>query len=71
MKILTLLAGCLLLYGCGSGDPDERGDTVGKEIADDYNRAMQKARDVEVELQEQKQKMEEALQEAEQEPRGP
>jgi hypothetical protein len=56
----------MLLYGCGPGDRDGREETVGKEIADDYNRAMQKAQDVEVQLQDQKQRMDEALQEAEQ-----
>jgi len=71
MKILILLAGSLLFSGCGSSDPDERENTVGKEIADDYNRAMQKARDVEVQLQDHKQKMDQALQKAEQDADDP
>lgn len=65
MKLLCSLLVSFCLLGCSSGEPDKREDTVGKEIADDYNRAMQKAQDVEIELQNQKQKMEEALRDAE------
>ncbi len=42
-----------------------RDETIGKEIADDYNAAMDKARDVENQVMEQKQKIDEALREAE------
>ena len=71
MKILLLFATTLMLFGCSSDSSDEREETVGKEIADDYNRAMQKAQDVEVQLQDSKQRMEEALREAEQAAKDP
>ena len=74
MKKLILLATSLVLFGCGSGERDERAvreETVGKQIADDYNRSMQKARDVEIQLEDSKQRMEEALREAEGATRDP
>ena len=71
MKILWLLAASIILPGCGSDRSGEREETVGKEIADDYNRAMQKARDVEIQLQDSKQRMDAALQEAEEASRDP
>ena len=46
MKTLIILAFGLVFAGCG-GSTDE--ETVGKEIADDYNEAMEKARQVEEE----------------------
>lgn len=49
MRTLVILAVGLLVAGCG-GSSEE--DTVGKEIADDYNEAMDKAREVEQDLQE-------------------
>lgn len=65
MKILLSLVALLVLSGCTSEDTEEARETVGKEIADDYNAAMDKARNVEDELLEQKKKMDDALQEAE------
>jgi len=65
MKMLTLLAIALTLVACGSDKSEEAEPTVGKEIADDYNRAMDKAREVENQVMEQKRKMDEALAEAE------
>lgn len=64
MKILLVLAMSLLAYGCSSDDSDTREETIGKEIADDYNAAMDKAQNVEDLMQEQKDKMDEALKEA-------
>ncbi len=49
MKTLIILAFGLVFAGCG-GSADE--ETVGKEIADDYTEAMEKARQVEEELKE-------------------
>jgi len=63
MRILLVLAMLLLAYGCSSDDSDTREETIGKEIADDYNAAMDKAQDVEDLMQEQKEKMDEALKE--------
>ena len=71
MKTLLVLAMSLLVFGCSSGDSNSGDETIGKEIADDYNEAMDKAQDVERQLQEQKDKMEEALREAEADPQDP
>lgn len=68
MKVLTMLAVALMLVACGSNDAEktEKAEpTVGKEIADDYMRDMEKAHAVEDQIMEQKNKMDEALREAE------
>ena len=65
MKILTMLALALMLVACGSDETAEPEPTVGKEIADDYNRQMEKARAVEDQVMQQKQKIDEALEAAE------
>ena len=68
MKLMTMLAIALTLVACGSDKSDqavEAEPTVGKEIADDYNRAMDKARAVEEQAMEQKRKIDEALEQAE------
>jgi hypothetical protein len=68
MKIFALLPLMLALAACGSGSSDaanQREETVGTEIANDYNRAMDKARNVESLSFEQKDRMDAALEEAE------
>ncbi len=68
MKFMTMLAIALMLVACGSDKSDEVVEaepTVGKEIADDYNRAMDKARAVEEQAMQQKQRIDEALEQAE------
>ena len=68
MKFMTTLAIALMLVACGSDNSDqavEAEPTVGKEIADDYNRAMDKARAVEEQAMQQKQKIDEALEQVE------
>ncbi len=68
MKILTMLVIALTLVACGSDDSvevEEAAPTIGKEIADDYNRAMDQARAVEEQAMEQKRKIDEALKQAE------
>ena len=68
MKFITMLGIALMLVACGSDKSDEAVEaepTVGKEIADDYNRAMDKARAVEEQAMQQKQKIDEALKQAE------
>lgn len=66
MKILTMLAIALTLVACGSDEAREEAEpTVGKEIADDYNRALDEARAVEEQVMEQKKKIDEALKAAE------
>jgi precorrin-2 methylase len=61
MKIFVMLAIGLLFAGCGSSSDE---DTVGKEIADDYNEAMDKARAVEEEMQEHKDEIDKAVDDA-------
>ncbi len=67
MKILIVLALALTLMACGSDDSAraepaaKAAPTVGKEIADNYNRALNEARAVEDQAMEQKQKIDEAL----------
>lgn len=68
MKFLTIVAIALTLAACGSkesNEPAKREPTVGKEIADDYNRQLDKARAVEDQAMQQKQKIDEALDAAE------
>lgn len=65
MKILLSLAALLVMFGCAAEDAEEARDTVGHQIAADYNAAMDKARNVEDELLQQKKKMDAALAEAE------
>jgi hypothetical protein len=68
MKTLTMLAVALTLVACSSDEStktEEREPTVGKEIADDYNRQLEKARAVEDQVMEQKRKIDEALEAAE------
>ena len=65
MKILTMLAMASVLVACGPDESDEAEPTIGKEIADDYNRQLDKARAVEDQVMEQKRNIDEALQEAE------
>ncbi len=61
-----LLAASLVFVACGgsSGDESDDGDsndTVGAEIAEDYNRQMDKAKDVERKLQEQQKNIDDAI----------
>ena len=65
MKILLVLTMSLLMFACSSGDPEPREETIGKEIADGFNESMDKARAVEDQMMEQKEKMDEALRQAE------
>jgi len=71
MKILAVLAFALTLLACGVDEPapaeplPEATPTVGKVIADDYQHAMEKAREVENQVMEQKQKIDAALKAAE------
>lgn len=58
---LLLLTGLLALTACSG----EEKDTVGKEIADDYQEALDQAADVERQAQEAKDRVDAALNEAE------
>ncbi len=72
MKILAVIAFALTLLACGSDEAanieseavEERAPTVGKEIADEFNSSMDKARQVEEQALEQKRKIDAALAEA-------
>jgi hypothetical protein len=64
MNVYLLLSVMLLLVACGAGGSEEQEDTVGKEIADGYNKSMDKARQVEDLGFEQKARMDAALEEA-------
>ena len=61
MKTMVMIAAAMLLVGC-SESSDE--DTIGKQIADDYNEAMEKARKVEDELKEHAENIERAVEDA-------
>ncbi|HNP36366.1 MAG TPA: hypothetical protein PKK10_10985 [Woeseiaceae bacterium] len=63
MKAILLLA-CLTLAAC-SGARDEGKDTIGKEIADDYQGAMDDAANVEQQIQQSKDDIDAALKKAE------
>ena len=61
MKSWIALSALLLLTACGSGESGK--ETVGKEIADDYQQAMGEAAAVEAQLREQQQRTEQAIEE--------
>jgi hypothetical protein len=60
----------LLFVGCGGDSSNEEsadsaeGDTVGAEIAEDFNRQMDKARDIEEILQDSKEEIDAAVEDA-------
>lgn len=72
MKQTLLLVGLVLavmLVACGESSEDKNaddgsGETIGAEIASDYNTAMDKARNVEDQLLENKTDIDEAVEEA-------
>ena len=65
MKYFILAVSVALVACGGSSDDDsndrDSNDTVGAEIAEDYNKAMDKAKDVERQLQEQQRKLDDAV----------
>lgn len=67
MRISLLLAVASLLVACGAGrneNAKEPEETIGAEIANDYNKAMDKARDIENLSLEAKDRMDAAVEEA-------
>ena len=65
MRYLVLLS-ALLILGCGSGSgTEEESETVGKEIADDYNEMQDRAEAVGDALEQQKKDLDAAIEEAE------
>jgi Tfp pilus assembly protein PilP len=62
MKSLMIFAMALIIVGCGGSSNDE---TVGQEIADDLNEAMDKAREVEDQIMQHKDEIDDAVEDAE------
>ena len=66
----SMLSLGLLVVGCGGDSSNDEsadnaeGDTVGAEIAEDFNRQMDKARDIEEILQDSKEEIDAAVEEA-------
>ena len=66
MKYVLLISMACLIAACSNGDSDEvtaqgEGDTVGAEIARDYNQQMNRARNVEIQLEDHKRDLDEAI----------
>ena len=62
MKSFLLIPVCVVMAACSVGDSDERREpTVGAEVASDYNRQMNKAREVELQLDQQKRDLDAAI----------
>ena len=68
--LVVMLSMGLMLVGCGGDNSDdestdsEAGDTVGAEIAEDFNKSMDKAREIEEILQDSKEAIDAAVEEA-------
>ena len=74
MRIPSLILISLVISACSSGDSNadaDRDETVGAEIANDYNRQMQRARDVELQLDAQKRDLDAAIEASDQPRRDP
>ena len=65
MKFLTMVAVILALAACSSDESAQREPTVGKEIADDYNAMQAKAEAVGDQLEQQKEDLDAAIEESE------
>ena len=62
MKAFLLIPACIVIAACSAGDSDERHEpTVGAEVARDYNRQMNRAREVELQLDQQKRDLDAAI----------
>ena len=72
MRILLVTVLAASFVGCSSDSRDEaRTETVGAEIANDYNTQMQKAQNVELQLQDQKAAIDAAIEESDRGTREP
>jgi hypothetical protein len=65
MKLSLLIPACVLFAGCGGNDDQPREPTVGTEIASGYNRQMEEARKVELQLDQQKRALDAAIEASE------
>ena len=66
MKYVLLVSMACLAAACSTGESDEvavhdDAETVGAEIASDYNRQMNRARDVEIQLDDHKRDLDAAI----------
>ena len=66
MKNGMLIAAMAIMAACSAGESDEvtagdEGETVGAEIASDYNRQMNRARNVEIQLDDHKRNLDDAI----------
>jgi hypothetical protein len=62
MKLTLLISISILVVACSDREPDARREpTAGAEIASDYNRQMNRAREVELQLDQQKRDMDAAI----------
>lgn len=66
MKYVLLVSMAWLAAACSTGESDDvkvqsDGETVGAEIASDYNRQMNRARNVEIQLEDHKRDLDEAI----------
>jgi hypothetical protein len=72
MKIVLLTFMALLVVGCGASESDDRRDeTVGAEITSGYNQQMQRAQDVQLELETSKRDLDAAIESSDQGRRNP
>jgi outer membrane biogenesis lipoprotein LolB len=72
MKAILLILASTLLLGCGASSSDDpREETVGAEIASGYNQQMQRAQDVQLELEAGKRDLDAAIEASDQGRRDP
>ena len=72
MKMMFLTLTSVALFGCGdTGTTDRRDDTVGAEIATGYNQQMQRAQDVQLELETGRRDLDDAIEASDQGSRNP
>jgi outer membrane biogenesis lipoprotein LolB len=72
LKTMLLALTSAMLLGCSdTGADDPREDTVGADIASGYNQQMQKAQDVQLELESGKRDLDDAIEASDQGRRDP
>ena len=72
MKAMFLVLTSVALFGCSDTDTtDRREDTVGAEIASGYNQQMQRAQDVQLELDTGRRDLDDAIEASDQGRRDP
>ena len=72
MKTALSILTVFVLAACGtSGSDDEREESVGAEIASGYNQQMQRAQDVQLELETSKRDLDSAIESSDQDRRDP